>query len=167
MSETSTKLYVHEFGFCTRSHRGKKRPSWKFVFLKSRQSYQQEVYSWTSADRSYREGGVIGLRVLFCLYDMRLGLYFRPLLTVETEVNGGLKEYKMEGSSSWLVRLACRAGTIYFCSALVALVSPVKKIFFSPFTISIPWSPSPSKLGRQQCCVACILVCVSDYTTVY
>jgi hypothetical protein len=36
------------------------------------------------------------------------------------------------------------------------------KIFFSlPYTISIFMSPSPSKLGRQPCLVASLLVCVS------
>jgi hypothetical protein len=36
------------------------------------------------------------------------------------------------------------------------------KLFFSsPHTISMPLSPSPSKLGRQACWVTCLLVCVS------
>jgi hypothetical protein len=34
---------------------------------------------------------------------------------------------------------------------------------YSPYTISIPLSPSPSKLGRQPCWAACLLVCVSGY----
>ncbi len=46
-------------------------------------------------------------------------------------------------------------------SALVALVGPIQNIFSSPYTISIPLSISPSKLGRQPCWVACLLVRVS------
>jgi hypothetical protein len=49
----------------------------------------------------------------------------------------------------WLDRWACRAGKIDLCFALAALVSPVQNIFSSPYTISIPFSPSLSKLGRQ------------------
>ncbi len=79
-----------------------------------------------------------------------------PLLTVETEVNGDSKSTNESGL--WLVRWACRAGTRDFCSVLEALVSPVQNIFD---TISVPVSPSPSKLGRQPCWVACLLVCVS------
>ncbi len=47
-----------------------------------------------------------------------------PLLTVETE-NGDSKS-----TNDWLVRLACRAGTRTFCSALAALVGAVQNIFF-------------------------------------
>jgi hypothetical protein len=37
----------------------------------------------------------------------------------------------------------------------------VQIFFSSPYTFSIPLSKSPSKLGRQPCWVACLLVCVS------
>jgi hypothetical protein len=67
----------------------------------------------------------------------------------------------MKGVLSWLVFWACRAGTSDFCSALAALVGPVKKHFSSAYTISISLSLSPSKLGRQPFWVACLLVCVS------
>ncbi len=70
----------------------------------------------------------------------------------------------MKGVIPWLVRWGGRAGTRDFCSALAALVGPVQyiKIFVSsPFTISITLSLSPSKLDRQPCWVACLLVCVS------
>jgi hypothetical protein len=70
-----------------------------------------------------------------------------PLLTVETELNG----------DSCCV---CCSGTRDFCSALAALVGPVQTI--SPYTISMPSSPSTSKLGRQPCWAAYLLVCVSE-----
>jgi hypothetical protein len=55
----------------------------------------------------------------------------------------GTQRVQMKGVLPWLVRQACCAG-----SALAALVGPIYKIFFSsPCTISIPGSPSPSKLG--------------------
>ncbi len=41
------------------------------------------------------------------------------------------------------------------------LVGPVQNIFSSPYTFSIPLSPLPSKLGRQPCWVAYLLLCVS------
>jgi hypothetical protein len=73
----------------------------------------------------------------------------------------GAQRGQMKGFLSWLIRWACRAGTRYLCSALAALVGPVENIFSSPYTISVTLSPSPSKLGRQPCWVACLLVCVS------
>ncbi len=70
------------------------------------------------------------------------------------------------GVLSWLVRWACRAGTREFCSALAVLVGPVQNIIFFTvhYSISIPFSPLPSKLGRQPCWVACLFVCVSART---
>ncbi len=70
---------------------------------------------------------------------------------------------KMKGfpTLASLVRWACRAGIKKCCSALAALVGPVKNIFSSPYTVSIPLSPSPIKLGRQPCWVTGLLVCVS------
>ncbi len=80
----------------------------------------------------------------------------RPLLTVETKVNRGLKEYlQMKGFFPWLVRWAYRAGTRDFCYALSVLVGPV------PYTILIPVSPTQRKLGRQPCWVACLSLYVS------
>jgi hypothetical protein len=50
----------------------------------------------------------------------------------------------------WLVRWSFRASTGDFCIVLAALVGPVQNIFFLTvlYIISIPLSPSPSKLGR-------------------
>ncbi len=56
---------------------------------------------------------------------------------------------------------ACRAGTRDLSLALPALVGQLQNIFSSPCTISTYLSPSPSKLGRQPCWVACLLLCVS------
>ncbi len=61
----------------------------------------------------------------------------------------------------WLVGLVVPVQD-FFCSALAALVGPVQKIFYSPYIISIPLSPSPSMLGRQPCWVAFLLVFVSE-----
>jgi hypothetical protein len=58
----------------------------------------------------------------------------------------------MKGVLRWFVRLARSAGKRYLCSALAA----------SPYTISTHISQSPSKLDRQSCWVACLLVCVSE-----
>ncbi len=80
----------------------------------------------------------------------------RPLLTIETEVNRDTNERVL----FYFVRRACRARD--FCSVLAALVGPVQNIFSPPYTILFPLSPSPSKLGRQSCWVACLLICVSD-----
>ncbi len=85
-----------------------------------------------------------------------------PLLTVEMRWMG-IKRVQVKGALSWLVSWACRAGTREFCSTLSALVGPVQNIFSSPYTISIPLSPSPSKLGRQPCWVACLLVSIGLY----
>ncbi len=81
----------------------------------------------------------------------------------------------MEGVLSWLVRRARYAGTIDFCSALAALVSPEQNIIFLTahfFTSLVPiaqqpgqavvlgrlslWAiltpcPPPPILGRQSC----------------
>jgi hypothetical protein len=54
-------------------------------------------------------------------------------VTVETEANGGLKEFKWKGSFHDWVLLA---GTSEFCPALAALVGPVQNIFYSPYAIT-------------------------------
>jgi hypothetical protein len=41
--------------------------------------------------------------------------------------------------------------------------SKYKIFYFSPYTILIPLSPSPSKLGRKPCWVACLFVSVSAF----
>ncbi len=86
------------------------------------------------------------------------------LLTIKTEENEDSKSTN-ERVLPWLVHWACRAGTRDFCPASAALVSPVQNIFSSPCTTSIHLSPSPSKLDRQSCCVACLLICVSESTS--
>ncbi len=48
-----------------------------------------------------------------------------------------------------------------FLFSLAAQVGPVQIFFSSPCTGSTLLSPSPSKLGRQPCWVACPLLCVS------
>ncbi len=91
-----------------------------------------------------------------------------PLLTVETYVNGYSKRTNEREPFPWLVRWACRAGTRDFCSALAAIAGPDPNIFFSsPYTVSVPLSQSPSKLGRQPCWVACLLVCISGHSTLF
>jgi hypothetical protein len=84
-----------------------------------------------------------------------------PLLTVETEVNGNSKRQMKRGS--FLVgslSLSCRYKRFFVLPWL--LYSAQYKIFFSSsYIISIPLSPSASKLGRQPCWVACLLVRVS------
>jgi hypothetical protein len=73
----------------------------------------------------------------------------------------GSRKSTNEGVLSWLVRWACHAGTRDFCLALAALVGPVQIFFPSPYIISIHLTPSPSKLSRQSCGVACLLMYVS------
>ncbi len=68
-------------------------------------------------------------------------------LAVVTEGNGDSKStYEKGPPLVGSLSLSC----LYkrFLSALAGLVSPVQKCFYLPFTISIPLSPSPSKLGR-------------------
>jgi hypothetical protein len=77
-------------------------------------------------------------------------------LTVETEVNGDSKRTNARGP--FLVSslgLLCKYKYTIFLSCLGCSSRPSTKF-------SIPLSPSPSKLGRQPCWVACLLVCVSD-----
>ncbi len=62
---------------------------------------------------------------------------------------------------------ACRVGAQDFCSALASLVGPVQIFVSSPYTVSIPLPSSPSKLGRQPCWVACLLVCVSGFRSTF
>ncbi len=83
-----------------------------------------------------------------------------PLLTVETKVNGDSKSTNERGPS--LVSslgMSCRYKR--FCFALTALVGQIQHVFSPPYTISIPLSQSLTKLGKQPCWVACILICVS------
>jgi hypothetical protein len=72
----------------------------------------------------------------------------------------GTQRGQMKGFSSlgWFVGLR-RAGTIDFCPALAALVSPVKNIIFLPllfFTLLVPIAQQPWQagvLGRLSLCL--------------
>ncbi len=78
----------------------------------------------------------------------------------------GTQRGQMKGVLSWPVPWACRAGTRDFCSPLASLVGPLQNIFFLTiqyFNSFVP-IPSPSKLGRQPCWVACLSLCVSGKT---
>jgi hypothetical protein len=69
----------------------------------------------------------------------------------------GTQRVLMKGGPS-LVRWACHA--------FAALVGPVLNTFFLTVHYFNSIVPSPSKLDRQSCWVACLLVCVSVFTTV-
>jgi hypothetical protein len=71
----------------------------------------------------------------------------------------------MKGVLPCLVRWACRAATRDFYPALADLVGPVQNIFSLAIHSSVHLSPSPRKLGRQSCWVACLLICVSGILT--
>ncbi len=77
-----------------------------------------------------------------------------PLLTVETEAIGDLWSTNERGSSM-VGSLGCRVGSRDFYAALV---SPAKICFSSPHTYSVYVAESSSKLDRQSCWVACLLV---------
>jgi hypothetical protein len=74
----------------------------------------------------------------------------------------------MKGVLSWLVRLACRAGTRDFSSALAALVREGQNIFFlivhnlNFFVPIAQQAEQAAMLGR----LACLFVCVSPNTFV-
>jgi hypothetical protein len=53
----------------------------------------------------------------------------------------------------------CRYKKFWSCTGCSS--QPRKTFFSLPYTISHLLSPSPSKLGRQSCRVACLLICVS------
>ncbi len=75
-----------------------------------------------------------------------------PLLTVKTGLNGDSKSTNERRSLiGWFVGLVYKK----------FLFGPLQQKCFSSYTISILLSPSPSKLGRQPCWAACLLVCVS------
>jgi hypothetical protein len=67
----------------------------------------------------------------------------------------------MKGVLLWFVHWACHAGAKDFCLTLAALVGPVENIFFLTVYYFYSVVPSPCKLGRQTCWVACFSVCVS------
>jgi hypothetical protein len=73
-----------------------------------------------------------------------------PLLTVESDVNGGSKSTN-EMVHPWLVRWACRASTRDFCSALAAL-----KYFFLAIQYFNSFVPISQQAGQ-----AVVLGCLS------
>jgi hypothetical protein len=70
----------------------------------------------------------------------------------------------MKGVLPSLVRWAPHTGTRDFCPALGCTSKPSTKKISSPHIISLQLSPSPIKLGRQSCRVACHLICVFSCT---
>ncbi len=56
----------------------------------------------------------------------------------------------------WMVRWTRRASTRHFCSALAAVVSPVRNITFLTAHFFALLVPSASNLGRQSCWVTCL-----------
>jgi hypothetical protein len=54
----------------------------------------------------------------------------------------GIKKILIRGVLPWLFWWTRRAGTIDFCPALAALVSPVQNIFSSQYTLSLYSSPT-------------------------
>ncbi len=90
-----------------------------------------------------------------------------PLLTVETEVNGDFKVKTTNERGPSLfgsLGLSCRYKR--FASCLGRPSRPSSKYFFySFFIVSVHLSPSPRKLGRQSCWVACLLICISGILT--
>jgi hypothetical protein len=79
----------------------------------------------------------------------------------------GTQRVQMKEDLPCLIRWACRASTRYFLFCLGCssrLVGQYKILFFPQYghySISIPLSPSPSKLDMQLWWVATLLVCVS------
>jgi hypothetical protein len=70
----------------------------------------------------------------------------------------------MIGALLWFVGLVVQVEEI-FILPLVLSSAQNKIFFFSPHTFSLYMSPSPSKLGRQSCRVAFLLICVSGCET--
>ncbi len=69
----------------------------------------------------------------------------------------GTQKVQMKG---WFVGIVIRVQEMVVFDALAALLFQYKIFFLLLYTISINFSPSPSKLGRQMCWVTCLLVCV-------
>jgi hypothetical protein len=88
-----------------------------------------------------------------------------PLLTDETEVKRDSKRTNERGPTLvGSLGLSCRYKTFLFC--IDCSRRPiVQTFFFLTYTISIPLSPSASKLGRQACMLGRLsLICVSGVT---
>jgi hypothetical protein len=76
----------------------------------------------------------------------------------------GLMEYlHMNGVLPWYGFLGSSCRYERFCPGLAALVDPVQIFCSSLHTFSLHLSLSPSKLGRQSCHVACLLIYVSGF----
>jgi hypothetical protein len=64
-------------------------------------------------------------------------------------------EWGLKVGIPWLVRWVRRAGTRDFFLPWLLWSAQYKIVFYSPYTISIYVSPSPSNLGRQSCRATC------------
>ncbi len=84
------------------------------------------------------------------------------LLTAETKVNGDSKSTNERGPS-----LGCFIGLVVpvqeFFSCLGCSSRPSTKYFFLTIYYYNLYVPSPSKLGRQSCWLACLSICVSGH----
>ncbi len=87
-----------------------------------------------------------------------------PLLTIKLRWLG-TTEYKWKGSLlGWFFGLVVLAKEIYVLPWLFS--RPNTKYFFQNRTLlQVPLSQSPSELGRQSCWIACLLVCVSNFSS--
>jgi hypothetical protein len=72
----------------------------------------------------------------------------------------GTQRVQMKGVLGWFIRLVMPVQEIFALSWRL-YSQPSTKYVLPHYTISIPVYPSPRKLGRQPCWVACLLVCVS------
>ncbi len=88
------------------------------------------------------------------------------LLTVKSEANrDSLITYERGPSLVGLLGFLCTASTSDFLSRLGCSSWSSTKYFFSfSYTVSLPFSPSPRRLGRQSCCAAYLLICVFSKT---
>jgi hypothetical protein len=117
-----------------------KRPLWNNITT----YLTTQLSSWVPYSERLKRGGP------WCLLKLRQWV---------------LKEYKWKGS--FLGRLVGRfvpVQKIFIYHALAA-VGPVQDIFFLPVLYFFNLSPSSSKLGRQSCRVACLVMCFSDCIT--
>jgi hypothetical protein len=103
-----------------------------------------------------------GLLYFFRLYvNTRETREVWPLLTVETEVNEESKSTNERGPFlvGELLGLVVQVQDIFFCLGC-SIVVPVQNNSSSPYTISIPMSPSPCQPDRQPSWLA-LSSCVS------
>ncbi len=127
-----------------------------YIVLTLRFTLFSEVVRWLTCDNDTDESShlVRTISEIFTLLRQRNWLSVFPekkdrgwpLLTVETEVNGDSKSTNER---------------VPFLVGSLGSLCQNKICFSSPYTISLPLSPSPSKLGRQPCWVTFLLVFIS------